>query len=249
MHRFFVSPEKFTETSVVLTGDQAHQILRVLRLQVGDQLMVLDNAGWEYVVQITAVSSKQLIADIIKKQAAQGEPDVEITLYMGLMKRDKFEWVLQKCTEIGVSRFVPVSTQRSLVQDTKMKDNKFERWQKIITEAAEQSRRGKIPELCPPLKLADAFAQLDADLALIPWEEAEGVDVRAVLAGKRPFSIAQSRIALFIGPEGGFAAQEIELAQQYNIQPITLGKRILRAETAAMVATALIVHEVEGSPL
>lgn len=244
MHRFFVSPEKFTETSVVLTGDQAHQILRVLRLQVGDEFVVLDNVGWEYVVQITAVSSKQLIADILQKQAAQGEPSVDITLYMGMMKRDKFEWVLQKCTEIGVTRFVPVITQRSLVQDTKMKDNKFERWQKIIIEAAEQSRRGKIPELCAPLKLAEAFAQLDADLALIPWEEAEGVDVRAVLVGKRP-----SSIALFIGPEGGFAAEEIELAQQHNIQPITLGKRILRAETAAMVAAALVIYELEGSLL
>ena len=238
MHCFFISPEKFTETSVVLTGDQAHQILRVLRLQVGDQFMVLDNASWEYVVEITAVSSKQLIADIIQKQAAHGEPSVEISLYMGMMKRDKFEWVLQKCTEIGVTRFVPVITQRSLVQDTKMKDNKFDRWQKIITEAAEQSRRGKIPELCPPLKLADAFAELDADLALIPWEEAEGMDVRAVLDGKRP-----SSIALFIGSEGGFAAEEIELAQQHSIQPITLGKRILRAETAAIVASSVILYE------
>ncbi len=238
MHRFFVSPEKFTETSVVLTGDQAHQITRVLRLQVGDQFVVLDNAGWEYVVQITAVSHKQLIADIMQKQAAQGEPDVEITLYMGLMKRDKFEWVLQKCTEIGVTRFVPIVTQRSLVQDTKMKDNKFERWQKIITEAAEQSRRGKIPELCPPMKLADAFVQMDAELALIPWEEAGEGDMRAVLVGKRP-----SSIALFIGPEGGFAAEEIELAQQHNIQPITLGKRILRAETAAIVASSVILYE------
>lgn len=243
MHRFFVSSEKFIETSVVLTGDQAHQILRVLRLQVGDTFVVLDNAGWEFVVQITAVSNKQLIADILHKQPAQGEPDVAITLHMGMMKRDKFEWVLQKCTEIGVTRFVPVITRRSLVQDAKMKDNKFERWQKIITEAAEQSRRGRIPQLSPPMKLAEAFAQLDVDLALIPWEEAEGVDVRTVLAGKRPSSVAQSSIALFIGPEGGFAAEEIELAQQHSIQPITLGKRILRAETAAIVASSVILYE------
>lgn len=238
MHRFFVSSEKFIETSVVLTGDQAHQILRVLRLQVGDTFVVLDNAGWEFVVQITAVSNKQLIADILHKQPAQGEPDVAITLHMGMMKRDKFEWVLQKCTEIGVTRFVPVITRRSLVQDAKMKDNKFERWQKIIIEAAEQSGRGKIPQLSPPMKLADAFAQLDADVALIPWEEAENVDVRAVLAGKRP-----SSIAIFIGPEGGFSAEEIELAQQHSIQPNTLGKRILRAETAAIVASSVILYE------
>ena len=240
MHRFFTSPENFTPTSVVLSGAQAHQITRVLRLQVGDEIVVLDNSGWEYVVRITAVSKKSLIADIVQKQIAQGEPTVDITLYMGLMKRDKFEWVLQKCTEIGVTRFVPVVTQRSLVQDVQMKANKFERWQKIITEAAEQSRRGKLPELCQPVRLADAFAQVDADAALIPWEEAVDMDLRTVLAGKRP-----SSVALFIGPEGGFAVEEIELAQQHNIQPITLGKRILRAETAAMVASSIALHELE----
>ena len=240
MHRFFITPDKFTEASVVITDEQAHQIMRVLRLQVGDQLIALDNSGWEYVVEITAVSKKAIIADFVSKQEAQGEPSVDITLYMGLMKRDKFEWVLQKCTEIGVIRFIPVVTQRSLVQDTKMKANKFERWQKIITEAAEQSRRGKVPELCQPMRLPEAFAGVEADLALIPWEEAEGQSLRNVLAGKRP-----SSVALFIGPEGGFAAEEIELAQEHNIQPITLGKRILRAETAAMVASALLIHEIE----
>ncbi len=238
MHRFFVAPENFTENGIVLSGEQSHQITRVLRLQVGDQFVVLDDLGWEYMVQITAVSNKQLIADIVQKQEAQGEPEVAITLYMGFMKRDKFEWVLQKCTEVGVSRFVPVVTQRSLLQATKIKANKMTRWQKIITEAAEQSRRGRIPELCAPMRLPDAFAQMDAQLALIPWEEGKDVGVRAVLAGKRP-----SSIALFIGPEGGFAATEIELAQTHNIQPITLGKRILRAETAAIVAASVILYE------
>lgn len=240
MHRFFISPDRFSPTSVVITDEQAHQITRVLRLRVDDKIVVLDNAGWEYEVQITAVSQKSIIADIVNKQEAQGEPEIDITLCMGLMKRDKFEWVLQKCTEVGVTRFVPMVTQRSLVQETTMKATKFERWQKIITEAAEQSRRGKLPELCQPIKLADAFAQNEAELALVPWEEAEDRNLRMVLAGKRP-----SSVALFIGPEGGFAAEEIALAQTHDIQPITLGKRILRAETAAMVASSLILYELE----
>ena len=207
MHRFFIPPDRFTPTSVIITDEQARQITRVLRFQVDDKIIVLDNSGWEYVVEITAVSKKSIIADIVSRQEAQGEPNIDITLCMGLMKRDKFEWVLQKCTEIGVTRFIPVVTQRSLVQDTRMKANKFERWQKIITEAAEQSRRGKVPELCQPTRLPEAFADIAADLALIPWEEAEDQSLRNVLAGKRP-----SSVALFIGPEGGFAAQEIGLA-------------------------------------
>jgi 16S rRNA (uracil1498-N3)-methyltransferase len=168
---------------------------------------------------------------------------------MALLTREKFEWVLQKCTEIGISRFVPVVTQRSLVQAMDLKPSKLERWQKIISEAAEQSRRGRIPELSEPMKLAKALAQHGAEVAMIPWEgmevaSATAVTIRSTLAGKTP-----QTIALFIGPEGGFAPEEIELAQRHNVQPITLGKRILRAETAAIVAPALIILGLEGHVL
>jgi 16S rRNA (uracil1498-N3)-methyltransferase len=154
------------------------------------------------------------------------------------MKRDKFELVLQKGTEIGVSRFVPLVTQRSLVQDVDIKANKQARWHKIITEAAEQSRRGCIPQLHPPQTLAQALADHPPQPGLIAWEEENTLTLReALLDEERP-----SHISLFIGPEGGFAAEEVEAAKAAGIQAIPLGKRILRAETAALVASALVLH-------
>lgn len=245
MHHFFIPPHNISDRQVILTGEQARQVAQVLRMRVGETVVVLDNEGWEYEVQLTAVTSQQVNADILEKRLAEGEPSVHITLYMALMKRDKFEWVLQKGTEVGVSRFVPVVTQRTLVQDMEIKPGKLERWGKIVLEAAEQSRRGRVPALSEPVKLAAALAQHGAELAIVPWEEAEAasataVTLRTVLAGKSP-----QTIALFIGPEGGFAVEEIELAQHQNVQPVTLGKRILRAETAAIVTAALLTYELE----
>lgn len=240
MHRFFIPPEDIFEAHITMSGEQAHQVSRVLRLKAGDQIEVLDNAGWEYEVRLMAVSRYQVTGSIIERREAQGEPAVHLSLYMSLLKRDKFEWVLQKGTEVGVSRFVPLVTQRSLVQDIDIKQSKFDRWQKIIQEAAEQSRRGRIPVLGQPIRFAAAMAEVNTAVALIPWEEATEMIIRQALAGKAPESIA-----LFIGPEGGFTAEEVRQAADKGIVAVTLGKRILRAETAAVVAAALTLAECE----
>ncbi len=239
MHHFFIPPQDITDRQAILIGEQARQVARVLRLRPGERVVVLDNTGWEYEVRLTAVTPQQVTGEIVERRTAVGEPAVHITLYMALLKREKFEWVLQKGTEVGVSRFVPMITQRTLAQDTEMKPGKRERWQKILTEAAEQCRRGRIPALAAPMKLADALAQHGAEMALIPWEGETAVRLKSILPVTIPFSVA-----LFIGPEGGFAPEEIELAKSYHVQPVTLGKRILRAETAAIVAASLLLYEV-----
>lgn len=244
MHHFFIPPQNLTDRQVILTGEQARQVAQVLRLRPGERLVVLDNTGWEYEVRLTAVSRDQVTGDVVDRRTAVGEPVIHLTLYMALLKREKFEWVLQKGTEVGVSRFVPVITQRTLAQDTEIKPGKQERWHKILTEATEQCRRGRIPALAAPMKLADALAQHGAEMALIPWEGVDAASTKAVglkglFAGTIPASAA-----LFIGPEGGFAPEEIELAKQHHVQPVTLGKRILRAETAALVAASLLLHVV-----
>jgi 16S rRNA (uracil1498-N3)-methyltransferase len=239
MHRFFVDPQNFTDDRVVFPAETAHQIRNVLRLRVGSAVVVLDNSGAEYEGVLRQVDKQQVVGKLVAKRPSPNEPTVHLTLYQSLMKRDKFEWVLQKGTEIGVSQFVPVVTRRSLVQDVDLKANKQARWYKIITEAAEQSRRGRIPTLQPPQTLALALADHPAQPGLIAWEEAAELTLRGALAGMaRP-----SAISLFIGPEGGFAAEEVEVAQAAGIHPITLGKRILRAETAALVAAALVLHQ------
>ena len=239
MHRFFVAPEQFDEVRVTLPYDIAHQIRHVLRLRVGDAVIVLDNSGAEYEVVLRQVDKQQVVGEAIAKRPCPNEPTVHLTLYQALMKRDKFEWVLQKGTEIGVSQFVPVVTQRSLVQDIDIKEGKQLRWEKIITEAAEQSRRGCIPTLHSPFTLAQALEAHPPQPGLIAWEAAEQLTLRQALSGeKRP-----SHLSLFIGPEGGFAVEEVAAARATGIQAITLGKRILRAETAALVAAALVLYE------
>lgn len=241
MHRFFVAPDSFAGDRVVLPDQIAHQIRNVLRLRAGTAVVVLDNSGWEYEVLLRQVDRQQVVGEAVAKRPCPNEPSVQLTLYQALMKRDKFEWVLQKGTEIGVSHFVPLVTQRSLVQDVDIKEGKQLRWEKIITEAAEQSRRGCIPTLHPPQTLAEALAAQPAQPGLIAWEEESRLTLRGALAGdERP-----SHISLFIGPEGGFASEEVAAAQAAGIQAVTLGKRILRAETAALVAAALVLHELD----
>ncbi|MCB8922900.1 MAG: 16S rRNA (uracil(1498)-N(3))-methyltransferase [Ardenticatenaceae bacterium] len=230
MHRFFVNPQFISETAVTFPPEQAHQIRSVLRMAPGAGVVVLDNAGWEYDVTLTAVTKQQVMGEITARRTAVAEPATHLTLYQAMLKRDNFEWVLQKGTEIGVSRFVPVVTARSVV--TTVKPNKLERWQRIITEAAEQSRRGRIPELAAPLPLAEAIAACTTEAKLMPWEEAGDVTIAQALAG-RPRSVA-----LFIGPEGGFDVTEVV----GGVTAVTLGPRILRAETAAIVAAALTLH-------
>jgi 16S rRNA (uracil1498-N3)-methyltransferase len=239
MHRFFVPPNCLQHDQISLPDEQAYQVRTVLRMKPGQQIIVLDNAGWEYAITLTKVSSQAVMGNVIDKRPSANEPATQITLYQSLTKRDKFEWILQKGTELGIRRFVPLVSQRSLVTNTGIKPNKLARWRKIITEAAEQSRRGRIPELQPPLKLDEAWTHVSQyDLALMPWAQAEEGRLRQALEGETAVSVA-----LFIGPEGGFTAEEVENGRQHNVKPITLGRRILRTETAAIVATALVLHE------
>ena len=241
---------------MVLGSQQAHQIRNVLRMGPGDHIIVLDNAGSEYEVVLADIGKDQVVGRIIEQRPATGEPSVRITLYQGLLSRDKFEWVLQKCTEVGVTRFVPVVTQRSCVRKVEaVTPNKLTRWRRIITEAAEQSARGRIPELAPPVNFADALSGLkDFDRTLI----ASPTQARSVSAGTNPlphgWGLSALRhtdnktlqsVALLIGPEGGFAEQEIRLASDSGAVPLSLGPRILRTETAAVVASALILYESE----
>lgn len=242
MHRFFVNPNQLTTTTVTLSADQARQISNVLRMKVGEKIGVLDNSGWLYEVMLTSVQRKQVVGEIVGKTAVSTEPTTQLTLFQSVLKRDKFELVLQKGTEIGVSRFVPVVTKRSQAQS--VKDNKYDRWQRILTEAAEQSERGRVPDL----ETAVAFAQAlqiaqTSDLTLLAGaREKQGHLATALSPLKQNRS---PKIALFIGPEGGFSPAELEAARANRVTTITLGPRILRTETAAIVAVASILYELE----
>lgn len=240
-HRFFISPAQIHGQQVVLEGEQARQLSQVLRLRAPETITVLDNRGWEYEIRLEAISSERVIGAVAARRAVTAEPAAHITLYQSMLKKDNFEWVLQKGTELGITAFVPVISQRSIVRQQALKQNKAERWQRILIEAAEQCGRGRLPALHAPLGFDEALdAAQESDLALIPWEEEQGQGLLPLLR-QRPSP--PRAIALFIGPEGGYAPAEVEAAQAAGVRAVTLGPRILRAETAAVAAAALILGE------
>ena len=241
MHRFFITPDQRHGLVIRFDDAQAHQMRRVLRLRPGERVVALDGQGQQYEVMLEEVSNSHVTGLVVAQTAATGEPRVRLTLFQSLLQRDKFEWVLQKGTEIGVVAFVPVITRRSLVRDADdVGENKLERWRRIIREAAEQSGRGALPTLITPIPFEAAAPEATAhDRTLIAWEGEQERTVRDVLGGLRDVET----VALFIGPEGGFEAAEVEEATAYGATPVTLGRRILRTETAAVVGAALVLYE------
>jgi len=245
MHRFFIPPEWINGQQVTLTEDIAHQIRHVLRMSAGDRLIVLDDSGWEREVELSRVAQNVVMGHVVEERLAAGEPRTRISLYQGVLKAQKFESILQKGTELGLVEFVPIVCERSVVGDLEDVDRKLGRWQRIIREAAEQSGRGRCPMLRPAMLFAQGCqrAMRSGGLSLVPWEEEKTTSLRSALnagedEGKRPFSVS-----LFIGPEGGLTADEIKVARGYNAQPVSLGPRILRAETAGLVAASAILYE------
>ena len=243
-----MGPEKLCGKEVGLEGQQAHQICNVLRKKTGDHIIVLDNLGWEYDIVLNTIGGQNVTGSIQEKRKAANEPTIEITLYQSLLSREKFEWVLQKCTEIGVRRFVPMVTERSIVHKESLKPGKTGRWQRIIQEAAEQSARGRIPELEKAVKFDKAIANLEdfstahlpADYKVLTHTKRQGQSLQQYLKSNEN---KIKSIALFIGPEGGFSENEVQSATNNNVAVISLGKRILRTETAAIVASSLILYE------
>ena len=242
MTRFFISSDQIKDNSVILKGEDRHHLLNVLRQGPGGEITVLNGKGEEYLVKITEVTVDQVNGTIIKKVERQTEPRVKITLVQGLPKADKFEWILQKNTELGVSRFQPVFTERSNIKlDQTAQGRKLERWNKIIREAAEQSGRQVIPILEPIRRWSEMLAgPSGVGLVLIPWEGEAGQSLKQVLE-RQPE--APESVTVLIGPEGGFSLKEVEEAKGKGAIPVTLGPRILRTETAGLVvASALLYH-------
>jgi 16S rRNA (uracil1498-N3)-methyltransferase len=240
-NRFFVSESGFEDQHVRLSAEQAHQVCHVLRLQAGDRIVVLDNAGYTYEVTLATVTKKEAAGQIKSKRPASGEPKVQITLFQSLLSRDKFEWVLQKSTEVGVARFVPVQTERSITRAKQIDAKKLTRWRRIVTEAAEQSHRGRIPEIEEASTWKETISRLrEFDRSLIAATSGQTRSLKEALGSDtKPLS----SIAILIGPEGGFSEDEVKQACDGGAVPVGLGPRILRTETAAMILPALILHE------
>ncbi len=220
-----------------------HHLRDVLRRRPGDAVIFLDNSGWEYEALLETVEPGRVTAQVQRRHLSGAEPRTKVTLYQAVLKGERFEWALQKGTEVGVSVFVPILSERCMVLDAhQLSRRKLQRWERIIQSAAEQSRRGRLPPLQPLMLFAAACEQVQRSggLALIPWEE-EAKPLSEILQGDSsgpwPFNVS-----IFVGPEGGFSHAEVQLARGYGIIPVSLGPRILRAETAGIVATAAILY-------
>lgn len=247
MYQFFVEPGQINENdkSVIITGTDVNHIKNVLRMKVGEELAVSNGVdGREYRCGILELEEERIVCELrfIKEDAV--ELPVKVTLFQGLPKADKMELIIQKAVELGVAEIVPVATKRCVVKlDDKKAASKVTRWQSIAEAAAKQSKRGIIPQVLPVQSFKLALKQAaEMDVRLIPYELASGMEhTRELLGNLKP----GQRVAVFIGPEGGFEESEIALAGENGVESITLGKRILRTETAGMTVLAWIGYLME----
>jgi 16S rRNA (uracil1498-N3)-methyltransferase len=240
--RFFVQPGSISGSQIIICGPQARQICTVLRLEVGDAISVLDGSGCCHIARIDEVTRRQVTAEITGVVQLDTEPRVKLTLAQALAKGDKVELVVQKATELGISRMVVFTSQRTVPKpDAAHTARKMERWRAIAREAAEQSGRALVPEVHGVVGFRDLLAgRSDDDLTLIAWEAERETPLSKILAGANA-----ERITLIVGPEGGFTEQEVAIARDAGAAPVSFGKRILRSETAAIAGCAIIMHYAE----
>ena len=238
MVRFFVPTEDLHDEEITLRGDNvAHA--KVLRLKIGEQVLVCDGNGSECICTVREISVSQLLLNVISRQASTTEANVNVSIYMALPKADKLEHVIQKATELGANEIVTFPSARCVSKpDEKSIKKKLERWQKIAASAAEQSGRGKIPEVIALPSFAAALSRAaEADLPILFYENEHATTLRMALE-----SGEYTSVSLLSGPEGGFETKEVEMAKDAGLKICTLGKRILRCETAPLCGLSAVMY-------
>ncbi len=246
MYQFFVEPGAIVGNRVIITGKDVNHIKNVLRMKEGEEIAVSNGIDQkEYRCGIMTLGEEEIVCEIrfVKEDAV--ELPVQVYLFQGLPKADKMELIIQKAVELGVYEVIPVATKRAVVKlDAKKEKSKLTRWQAIAEAAAKQSKRACIPQVTGVMSMKEAIEKAkEMDVKLIPYEMAEDMSyTREVIRAIKP---GQS-IAVFIGPEGGFAEEEIDWAKENGVSPVTLGKRILRTETAGMTMMSILMYELEG---
>lgn len=250
MYHFFTETEFITETEAVITGPDVNHIRNVLRMRPGERILLSDGKGTNRLCELTKIGPERIEARLLPETVEDTELPVSVTLFQGLPKSDKMDYIVQKCVELGVSGIVPVETARCVAKlDAKKEETKRRRWQAVSESAAKQSKRMTVPTVGSLRQFREAAeAAKDFDLALIPYEDSESLTgaggmalTRKLIGGLKP----GQRAAVFIGPEGGFSDGEIETAVEYGWKPVTLGRRILRTETAGLFVLAAIGFALE----
>ena len=244
MYRFFIKEEQIHDGMIEICGSDVNHISNVLRMKQGEELWISDGGKKEYRCTIEEFSPDEVLLHIIYAQEPDYELQSRIYLFQGLPKADKMELVIQKAVELGAFEVIPVAMKRCVVKlDDKKAASKITRWQGIAEAAAKQSKRGIIPQITKVMTFAQALEYSStAQVRLVPYELAEGMDrTREIIEQIQP----GQEVAIFIGPEGGFDEDEIGKAIEAGMQPITLGKRILRTETAGMTVLSILMYHLE----
>lgn len=247
MQKFFVEQKQIKENEITIEGNDVNHITNVLRMQIGNRIQICNNQTLEnYIVIIENISSKTIITKIVEKIKENRETTSKIDLYQGLPKKDKMELIIQKTTEIGINNIIPVDMQRCVVKlEEKEARKKIERWQKIAEGAAKQSKRDKIPLIEEKIKLKELQNKIkEYDIFLVAYEEEINNTLKQTL--NKLVKKENYKIGILIGPEGGIDKKEIEFLKENGTILVTLGKRILRTETAPIVMCANILYELEG---
>lgn len=244
MHRFFIQHSQIQGSRLYVEGPDVNHIKNVLRMKRGDQVMVSDGEGMQYLCALESFADGLVWFEIVDTWKENRELSSKLYLFQGLPKSDKMELIIQKATELGVYEVVPVVTGRTVVRlDEKKAQKKTARWNAIAESAAKQSGRSRIPRVREAMTFSEALASAgELDVLLIPYEKAEGMEAtRQVIEGIR----SGQSVGIFIGPEGGFEEAEVEQAVALGAAPVTLGRRILRTETAGFVMLSMLLYHLE----
>ncbi len=251
MDRFFVEPEHLNldDRTLYIDGEDVKHISKVLRYGQGDEIEVCDSNGHEYICRIESIDKTRIDLSIVDEVDINRESRIRVSLYQGVPKSTKMDIILQKLTEAGVDEIVLVNTKRSVVNIKGDKaDKKFDRWERIIYEAAKQCKRGLIPKLRGILTFKEALEDMGKnDINICPYEVEKSLGIKEALQTDQVKRILENkdevRVGIFIGPEGGFAEEENEMVKAAGIASVTMGPRIFRTETASIVATAITLYE------
>ena len=247
MSKFFVDPSAISGSHIYIEDkNDLHHLTKVLRGKVGMKIDISDGDEWEYETELEELTADCATLKILDKQKFASEPEVRVTLFQGVPKASKMETVIQKTVEIGVDSIVPVFMDRTVVVEKGNFGKKLDRWQKIADEAVKQCKRGMIPQVRENCTFKEMMGQLaDYDLVICPYENEDGYSMKDCLRRLAEAGETPKKVAIIIGPEGGFADKEIDALKDFGAEIITLGKTILRTETAGLVALTMVMYELE----
>ncbi|MGN0374599.1 MAG: 16S rRNA (uracil(1498)-N(3))-methyltransferase [Butyrivibrio sp.] len=244
MNRFFGKSENISDNTIIIDGSDVNHMKNVLRLKMGEQVIVNGGNNKDYLCSINSYEDGRAVLNILEILETDRELPARVYLFQGLPKGDKMELIIQKCVELGIYEIIPVAMKRCVVRlDDKKAETKLKRYRMISESAAKQSGRGMIPDITQVMTYKEALDYAgNMDVAFVPYELSEGIDsFKKVVAGIKP----GMKVGFFIGPEGGFDKDEIDLALSKGIQPVSLGRRILRTETAGLAVMSVLMYHLE----